>query len=70
MHFIQLDLTSNASIQGSVQTFHNMNMPLHILINNAGVMRNKREETVDGLETTMAANVSFIRVLKVAYYHV
>ncbi|EED87880.1 predicted protein [Thalassiosira pseudonana CCMP1335] len=58
MHFLPLDLTSNKSIRNAAQTFLAMDMPLHVLINNAGVMRQKREETVDGLEMTMAANVS------------
>ena len=58
MHFLPLDLTSNKSICNAAQTFLAMDMPLHVLINNAGVMRQKREETVDGLEMTMAANVS------------
>jgi len=56
MHFIQLDLTCLSSIHEAVHAFHGMDLPLHALINNAGVMRNKREETVDGLEMTMAAN--------------
>jgi len=58
LHFIELDLTSVASVRKAVESFHEMNLPLHVLINNAGVMRNMREETVDGLEMTMAANVS------------
>lgn len=58
MYYINIDLTSIASIHEAVQVFQEMDMPLHILCLNAGVMRNKREETVDGLEMTMAANVS------------
>jgi len=56
MHFIPLDLTNIASIHEAVRIFHGLDMPLHVLINNAGVMRKEREVTVDGLETTMAAN--------------
>ena len=56
LHYINIDLTSMASVHQAVQAFDKMNMPLHTLILNAGVMRNKREETVDGLEMTMAAN--------------
>jgi NAD(P)-dependent dehydrogenase (short-subunit alcohol dehydrogenase family) len=58
MYFLPLDLTSKASIEKAVNTFQEWTLPLHILINNAGVMRQRREETVDGLEMTMAANVS------------
>ena len=56
LHYINIDLTSMASIHQAVQAFDKKNMPLHTLILNAGVMRNKREETMDGLEMTMAAN--------------
>ena len=58
LYFVPLDLTSRASIHEAVLAFQKLNMPLHILINNAGVMRNRREVTEDGLEMTMAANVS------------
>ena len=57
MHFLPLDLTSISSVRNAAELFHEMKLPLHVLINNAGVMRQKREETVDGLEMTMAANV-------------
>ncbi len=61
LYFVPLDLTSRASIHEAVLAFQKLNMPLHILINNAGVMRNRREVTEDGLEMTMAANVSVDR---------
>ena len=63
MHFLPLDLTSIQSIRTAVKIFlEEMKMPLHVLINNAGVMLNERMETVDGLEMTMAANVSIAMV--------
>ena len=58
MHYINLDLTSISSIHDSVKALEQISLPLHMLYLNAGVMRNRREETVDGLEMTMAANVS------------
>jgi short-subunit dehydrogenase len=60
MHFIPMDLTSMQSIRNAVKVLLEMKIPLHVLINNAGVMMNERMETVDGLEMTMAANVSNI----------
>lgn len=64
MHFLPLDLTSIQSIRTAVKIFlEEMKMPLHVLINNAGVMLNERMETVDGLEMTMAANVSIACIL-------
>ena len=61
LYFVPLDLTSRASIHEAGLAFQKLNLPLHILINNAGVMRNRREVTEDGLEMTMAANVSVDR---------
>ena len=58
LYFLPLDLTSRASIVKAVRAFQQKKMPLHVLINNAGVMRNRREYTEDGFEMTMAANVS------------
>ena len=62
MYFLPLDLTSITSVKNAVKIFDDMKLPLHVLINNAGVMRQKREETVDGLEMTMAANVSDMHI--------
>ena len=60
IHFLPLDLTSISSIHTAVNILLNeMKISkLHVLINNAGVMMNERRVTVDGLEMTMAANVS------------
>ena len=60
MHFLPLDLTSISSIYTAVNILvKEMKISkLHVLINNAGVMMNERWVTVDGLEMTMAANVS------------
>jgi hypothetical protein len=60
MHFLPLDLTSTSSIHTAVNILlKEMKISkLHVLINNAGVMLNERRVTVDGLEMTMAANVS------------
>jgi len=56
--FVPLDLTSLASIHKAIRAFYQLNMPVHALINNAGVMRNRRDVSEDGFEMTMAANVS------------
>lgn len=58
LYFVPLDLTSCASIHRAVHAFQQLNIPLHVLINNAGVMRKRRGVTEDGFEITMAANVS------------
>lgn len=69
MHFIPMDLTSIKSIHDGVNIFLEMELPLHVLINNAGVMLNDRLETVDGLEMTMAANVSMKRFFALKGHH-
>jgi hypothetical protein len=58
MYFIPMDLSSFQSIRDGVKIFLEMDLPLHVLVNNAGVMMNDRLESVDGFEMTMAANVS------------
>jgi len=52
-----LDLSSFKSIREFVQNFKAKNLPLHILINNAGVMAlPNRQVTVDGLEMQIGTN--------------
>jgi len=53
---IPLDLGSFASIKNFVSEFHEKNLPLHILINNAGVMATPERTTEDGLEYQMGIN--------------
>ena len=50
------DLASLDSIRRLADEFLATKRPLHILLNNAGVVMLRREETVDGFETTFAVN--------------
>lgn len=50
------DLASQQDIRRIAAEFLATDQPLHLLFNNAGVVMLKREETVDGLETTFAVN--------------
>ena len=55
---IQLDLSSLHSVRAFAQTFLATGLPLHILINNAGIfsMSAPRCETVDGFESHIGTN--------------
>ena len=50
------DLSSQAQIRRLAREFLATKRPLHVLLNNAGVMMLRREETSDGIETTFAVN--------------
>src|SRR5690348_5723138 len=54
--FMRCDLSSLASIRQLARDFKDRRQPLHVLINNAGVMNMQRLVTVDGFETTFAVN--------------
>ncbi|KAL4217144.1 short-chain alcohol dehydrogenase [Mactra antiquata] len=54
--FIHLDLESLDSVSNFVENFLSRNLPLHILINNAGVMFSPLEYTCDNLEKQMQVN--------------
>jgi NAD(P)-dependent dehydrogenase (short-subunit alcohol dehydrogenase family) len=54
--FMRCDLSSQASIRQLGRDFKDRSQPLHVLINNAGVMNMQRLVTVDGFETTFAVN--------------
>lgn len=53
---IVADLTSQADVRRAVEDFKQQYTQLHILINNAGAIYNKRWVTSDGLEATFALN--------------
>jgi len=52
-----VDLSSQASIHAFAAAFGERHPQLHILVNNAGVWLQRKEETVDGFERTWATNV-------------
>lgn len=56
LDFLQVDLSSQESIRQLVATFKQRYQHLHVLINNAGLFSARRQETVDGIETTLAVN--------------
>jgi NAD(P)-dependent dehydrogenase (short-subunit alcohol dehydrogenase family) len=53
VHVAQLDLTDRASITSFVAAWHG---PLHVLINNAGVMAMPEQHTAEGWEMQFATN--------------
>ncbi|WP_235015225.1 SDR family oxidoreductase [Oceanicoccus sp. KOV_DT_Chl] len=53
---IVADLSSQADIRRAAAQYLDSGKPLHLLINNAGVVNTTRKETVDGIEDTFAVN--------------
>ncbi|XP_028397606.1 dehydrogenase/reductase SDR family member on chromosome X-like isoform X2 [Dendronephthya gigantea] len=56
VEFIKLDLSRLSSVREFVTLFKKRKLPLHILINNAGVMITPYEKTEDGYELQFAIN--------------
>eukprot|EP00471_Norrisiella_sphaerica_P000353 CAMPEP_0184488404 /NCGR_PEP_ID=MMETSP0113_2-20130426/11699_1 /TAXON_ID=91329 /ORGANISM="Norrisiella sphaerica, Strain BC52" /LENGTH=361 /DNA_ID=CAMNT_0026871141 /DNA_START=134 /DNA_END=1219 /DNA_ORIENTATION=+ len=54
--WLPLDLLNVESIKTFVHKFKELNLKLHVLINNAGMLRHDRKETKEGNETTLCAN--------------
>jgi NAD(P)-dependent dehydrogenase (short-subunit alcohol dehydrogenase family) len=50
------DLSSQAQIRQLAKDYLASGRPLHVLLNNAGVIMQQRSETVDGIEATFAVN--------------
>jgi NAD(P)-dependent dehydrogenase (short-subunit alcohol dehydrogenase family) len=50
------DLSSLDQVRRLAEDFLVIGSPLHVLLNNAGVVMLRRQETVDGFETTFAVN--------------
>lgn len=53
---LKLDLCGFDSVRKFVKSFRELGMPLHGLINNAGIMTNEITLTQDGFETVITAN--------------
>lgn len=56
IHVLKLDLCSVKSIAAFADDFHSLNLPLNILINNAGVMFCPYQLSEDGVEMQFATN--------------
>ena len=56
VEIILADLASLSEIRRAAEQFLATGSPLHVLLNNAGVVHTRRSETVDGIETTFAVN--------------
>jgi NAD(P)-dependent dehydrogenase (short-subunit alcohol dehydrogenase family) len=56
IHLLLADLTSLASIRQLASRYREHYQRLHVLVNNAGVVKVQRALTIDGLETTFAVN--------------
>ncbi|CAG8603662.1 7627_t:CDS:2 [Cetraspora pellucida] len=60
VEFLQLDLQSLNSVKHAAETFLARKLPLHILINNAGIMATPFELTQDGIQDQFASAPSRI----------
>ncbi|CAG8606903.1 5154_t:CDS:2 [Dentiscutata erythropus] len=56
VEFLQLDLQSLNSVKVAAETFLTRNLPLHILVNNAGIMATPFAKTVDGIQDQFGVN--------------
>ncbi|CAG8644871.1 16207_t:CDS:2 [Cetraspora pellucida] len=56
VEFLQLDLQSLNSVKNAAETFLARNLPLHILVNNAGIMATPFETTEDGIQDQFGVN--------------
>ena len=50
------DLSSLEQIRKAAEDFKLLDIPLHVLLNNAGLINNTRKETIDGYEEIFAIN--------------
>lgn len=53
---LKLNLSSFDSVRSFVKSFKDLSMPLHCIVNNAGLMMDKRSLSDDGLEMVITAN--------------
>eukprot|EP00249_Psilotum_nudum_P004824 c18312_g1_i2 orf=437-1291(+) len=58
IHLEICDLSSVQQIRRFTSNFMSLNIPLHVLVNNAGLLENEHITTDDGLEMNFAVNVA------------
>lgn len=56
VEYMQLDLLSLASVTKFIQDFKAKNLPIHVILNNAGIMANPFTLSEDGIESQFATN--------------
>lgn len=56
LEFLELDLNDLKKSREAARTFANKGLPLHILVNNSGIMATPFELSADGIETQFAVN--------------
>jgi retinol dehydrogenase-12 len=56
VEFLELDLGSLASVRAAAKTFLDRDLPLQLLVNNAGLVAGKKAVTSDGFELTFGVN--------------
>jgi len=56
VHPLELELGSFASVRAAAATFLALNLPLHVLLLNAGIMANPETYTTDGIESQFGIN--------------
>jgi NAD(P)-dependent dehydrogenase (short-subunit alcohol dehydrogenase family) len=56
IEYLQLDLLSLASVTKFIEEFKAKNLPIHVLLNNAGIMANPFTLSEDGIESQFATN--------------
>ena len=54
--YVYADFSLPGQIHKAAQQYQALAKPLHVLVNNAGIMRSKREMTAEGQEMTFAVN--------------
>ncbi|GLJ26378.1 hypothetical protein SUGI_0508270 [Cryptomeria japonica] len=58
VHLEICDLSSLKDVKAFASSFISKNQPLHVLVNNAGLMEHKRLTTIDGFELNFAVNIA------------
>uniref|UniRef100_A0A7S2ZLX4 Protochlorophyllide reductase n=1 Tax=Rhodosorus marinus TaxID=101924 RepID=A0A7S2ZLX4_9RHOD len=56
VEFMQLDLANSDSVRSFADAFIEKGLPLHLLVNNAGIAAVPHAKTVDGYEVTLGTN--------------
>ncbi len=56
VHFMELDLSSLQSVVQFAQAYKQRDLPIHMLVNNAGIMMCPHKLSTDGIELQFATN--------------
>ena len=68
LRVMELQLNRLASVRDFAAAFHALDLPLHVLVNNAGLVHTSYLESADGLEEVHASSTTWLPLCEIPHF--